>query len=60
MGRERPCGKSAFLLASPAIAGSERVRERERGAAKRRIFSITSDWCEVHNRAMRGAFARPS
>ena len=28
MGRERPCGKSAFLLASPAIAGSERVRER--------------------------------
>ena len=23
-----PCGKSAFLLASPAIAGSERVRER--------------------------------
>ena len=59
MGRERPCGKSAFLLASPAIAGSERVRER--GVRQSGVFfSITSDWCEVHNRAMRGAFARPS
>ena len=37
MGRERPCGKSAFLLASPAIAGSERVRERE-GCGKAAYF----------------------